>query len=113
LTLAAESEPEPDLSVVAAHEADSQDEHPRSARLVVEVATDSLGKDRSVKGPLYARAGIPEYWIVNLTDECVEVHRGPDAPAARYAAVLTFRRGQTLNSPQVDGLSLTVDELLS
>jgi Uma2 family endonuclease len=113
LTLGSGSEPEPDLAVVAADQVGSRDEHPRSALLVVEVAADSLGKDRSVKVPLYARSGIPEYWIVNLVDECVEVHRDPDARAERYATVLTFRHGNTLSSPQIAGLTLSVDDLLS
>ncbi len=93
LTLGEDSEPEPDLAVVSLAEADRRDGHPRSALLVVEVAGDSLRKDRTLKRELYAAAGVPEYWIVNLEERCLEVHRDPDPIGARYAAA--FRVAET------------------
>jgi Uma2 family endonuclease len=59
---------------------DYRDRHPGGAdvALVVEVADSSLQFDRCQKGPQYAAASIPEYWIVNLIDRCVEVYRRPD-----------------------------------
>jgi Uma2 family endonuclease len=50
--------------------------------MVVEVADSSLADDRSLKGRLYARAGIPIYWIINLVDLRVEVYTDPTGPAA-------------------------------
>jgi len=84
LALGDESEPEPDLAVVAGARRDYRDAHPTTAALVVEVAESSLDADRAHKGSLYARAGLPEYWIINLVDHVVEVYRGvePDAAAA-------------------------------
>lgn len=71
------SEPEPDLAVVPGHPKDHLRAHPSSPVLVVEVADTSLAKDRLRKGGLYARAGIADYWIVNLVDRVVEVYRQP------------------------------------
>ncbi|MBK7973628.1 MAG: Uma2 family endonuclease [Deltaproteobacteria bacterium] len=69
------SEPEPDLALVPV--ADYSTAHPASSFLVIEVADSSLRKDRALKGRLYARAAIPEYWIVDLTSRAIEVYRSP------------------------------------
>ena len=80
-----ESEPEPDLAVVPGRPGDYRYAHPERPTLAVEVADSSLQFDRQQKGSLYARAGIEDYWIVNLVDGVVEIYRdpGPD-PAAPY-----------------------------
>src|SRR5881409_3646293 len=75
------SEPEPDVAVVRGELRDYVEAHPADPVLVVEVALTSLASDRVHKSSLYARAGRPEYWIVNLVDRVVEVRRAP-APAA-------------------------------
>ena len=82
-----ESEPEPDLAVVAGRPGDHRYAHPQRPALAVEVADSSLQFDRQQKGSLYARAGIEDYWIVNLVDRVVEIYRdpGPD-PAALYGS---------------------------
>lgn len=72
-----ESEPEPDLAVVRGSLADFELAHPSTAVLIVEVADTSLADDRRDKSSLYARAGVPEYWIVNLVERVLEVHREP------------------------------------
>jgi Uma2 family endonuclease len=79
-----ESEPEPDLAIVPV--ADYRRRHPDSAHLVIEVAISSLNKDRSVKAPLYAASDFSEYWIVNVPERVVEVHRSPTPDG--YAALL-------------------------
>jgi Uma2 family endonuclease len=66
------SEPEPDLAVVEPGRG-LTDPHPREAFLIVEVADSSLLKDRGLKSSLYARAGVPEYWIVDLRSREIEV----------------------------------------
>lgn len=71
------SEPEPDVAVVAGSARDYLAAHPATAALAVEIADSSLRLDRRVKAALYARAAIPEYWIVNLVARVVEVHRDP------------------------------------
>jgi Uma2 family endonuclease len=72
-----ESEPEPDLVVVAGSPADYDAAHPSRVALAVEVADSSLMFDREHKASAYARAGIADYWIVNLVDRVLEVHRDP------------------------------------
>jgi Uma2 family endonuclease len=85
IALDAESEPEPDVAVVPGTVRDYRDGHPTHAVLVVEVAESSLRRDREDKGSLYARAGIADYWIVNLVDRVLEVFREPGPePAAPF-----------------------------
>ena len=85
-----ESEPEPDVAVVPGEPEDYRSSHPSRAALVVEVSESSLAFDRDHKGSVYARAGILDYWIVNLVDGVLDIYREPvpDAAApfgARYA----------------------------
>ena len=80
-----ESEPEPDLVVVPGRPADYRDAHPALPVLAIEVAESSLTFDRGQKGSLYARAGIQDYWIVNLVDRVLEIYRDPVMdPSAGY-----------------------------
>ncbi len=85
------SEPEPDVLVVPP--GDYLDAPPSRAWLVVEVADTSLTRDRA-KARLYARAGVPEYWIVNLVEGVIEVHEGPGAEG--YAHTSRHGREHTL-----------------
>jgi Uma2 family endonuclease len=74
-----ESAPEPDIAIVRGTRADYRHVHPARPALIVEVAESSLRFDRLTKGSLYARAGIVDYWIVNLIDRVLEVYRDPGA----------------------------------
>ena len=90
-----ESEPEPDIAVVPGGPDDYGRAHPSRPILTVEVAESSLGIDRRHKGSLYARAGLPDYWVLNLIDRVLEVYREPVADSAapfgwRYARVEVF-----------------------
>jgi Uma2 family endonuclease len=79
------SEPEPDLAVVTGAPWDYGAGHPSGPVLVAEVSETSLAKDRLRKGGLYARAGIADYWVVNLVAGVLEVYRQPvRAPSRRY-----------------------------
>ena len=85
-----ESEPEPDVAVVPGSLTDYGPDHPARPVLTVEVSESSLAVDRGHKGSLYARAGLDDYWVVNLIDRVLEVYREPvrDAEAPfgwRYA----------------------------
>ena len=85
LALDDESAPEPDLCVVSGRRGDYRDSHPARPALIVEVADASLAFDRGPKASLYARAGIEDYWIVNLIDRVVEVYRRPEPdPSISY-----------------------------
>jgi Uma2 family endonuclease len=92
LALDDESEPEPDVAVVPGSFRDYVAAHPSHPALVVEISESSLALDRDHKGSLYARAGLADYWIVNLMDRTLEVHRdpGPDPEAPfgwRYRSI--------------------------
>src|SRR5881628_762314 len=97
IALDEQSEPEPDVVVVPGRLRDYLDAHPARPVLVVEVADTSLALDRLRKGALYARAGIADYWVVNLIDEALEVYREPVRTLsahgdARYTSVSLLRR---------------------
>jgi Uma2 family endonuclease len=85
IALDEESEPEPDLAVVPGSFRDYEAAHPSRPVLVVEISETSLALDRVHKGSLYARAGLPDYWIVNLPEHALEVYRDPEPdPAAPF-----------------------------
>jgi Uma2 family endonuclease len=89
LVLGEDEAPEPDVAVVAGPCEEHQAELPRSALLVVEVADTSLPFDRGRKADLYARAGVPEYWVVDVKGASVEIRRDP-GPAG-YATTRVVR----------------------
>nr|WP_304187421.1 Uma2 family endonuclease [Rhodothermus marinus]MBO2490676.1 Uma2 family endonuclease [Rhodothermus marinus] len=110
LALGPYSEPEPDVAVVEGTPRRYREAHPSTAVLVVEVADASLAFDRTRKAALYARAGIPDYWIVNLLDGVLEVHRQPEGDAYRERLVLPSQeRVRPLARPEVE---IAVAELL-
>jgi len=111
------SEPEPDLAVVRGDLRDYVYAHPADPVLVVEVSLTSLEFDRVHKSSLYARAGRPEYWIVNLVDRVVEVRRAPAPSLAApygwdYTIVETLRPGQHASPLAVSGARIAVVDLL-
>jgi Uma2 family endonuclease len=87
-----ESLPEPDVAVVPP--GSYRNAHPDRAFLLVEVSAESLRKDRTLKAELYARSGVPEYWIVNVADACVERFTAPSNGI--YAGFAIVRPGETL-----------------
>ena len=111
LTLPGDSEPEPDLAVVRAREAASSTHHPGSALLVIEVAGESLRFDRQTKAALYARNGIPEYWIVNLAEPAIEAHSEPDRATGVYRSSAVVASGETLVARSVPNLTIDVASL--
>lgn len=80
----ADSEPEPDITIVRGSRDDYPGRHPEpnEIALVIEVADSSLSIDRKWKKRLYAAAGIPAYWVVNLPDKVIEVYTKPSGSAA-------------------------------
>jgi Uma2 family endonuclease len=82
-----DSEPEPDIAVVRGPAERYLEQHPGSAdiQLVVEISESSLPEDRREKMRIYARAGIPTYWIINLVNAQVEVYTRPTGPTANPA----------------------------
>lgn len=90
------SEPQPDFAVLRSRADGYRTAHPTppDVFLLIEVADSTLRYDRTVKLPLYAQAGIAEYWIVNLQDRVVEAHRSPAGDG--YAEKKTHGPGDTV-----------------
>lgn len=117
LALADESEPEPDVAFVRGGPRDYRDAHPASAVLVVEVADTSLVFDRTTKASLYASAGIPEYWIVNLPDRVLEAHRDPLPMAEQpfghhYRSVTRHAADESIAPLAAPGATIRVADLI-
>lgn len=107
------SEPQPDLTLLRRPaEGSYASDHPtpQDVLLVVEVADASLEYDREVKLPLYARAGIPEAWLMDLRNGVVEVHS--EATPEGYRTIEKVRRAETVSSKTVPGLVLRAEEIL-
>lgn len=117
LVLGDESEPEPDIALVSGEIRDHLAAHPSTALLVVEVADSSLAFDRTTKASLYAAAGIPEYWIVNLLDRVLEVHREP-APMAEqpfghhYRSVTRHSADEPIAPLAAPGAAIRISDLI-
>jgi Uma2 family endonuclease len=118
LRLGNDSELEPDVAVVKGSLRDaSRTEHPSTALLVIEVADDSLKRDRDIKADLYAAAAIPEYWIVNLPQRQCEVRRKPVRDAKRrfgyrYSHVAVYKSGESIAPLAAKSQSVAVADLL-
>jgi len=111
------SEPEPDIAIVVLDTPTNEAGRPTSASLIIEVAEFSLAYDRDRKGPLYAAAGIQEYWLVNLPERCLEVYRQCMPDAASFSGWRYQERQRLRDSDQVAPLVATavviaVDALL-
>jgi Uma2 family endonuclease len=109
----AESEPEPDISLLRPRADFYSSGHPQPPDifLIIEVADSSLADDRNIMRPMYAESGISEFWIVNLVDECLEVYRGP-RPDGTYQEERVLRRGESTDIAALPGLVVAVDEVL-
>ena len=107
-----DSEPEPDVSVVKRKENYYADGKPRPADvlLIIEVADSSLEFDREDKLPIYAEARIPEYWIVNLVDDVIEVYRDPAGKAYRSRTVA--KSGESASLLHLPDVSIAVSDIL-
>ena len=110
LTLGDASEVQPDIAIVA--DRSYADAHPvaRDVRLVIEVSDTTLAFDRDVKLPLYARAGVPEIWIVNPPANQVEIFREPAGD--RYRHALTPAPHETIRPLAAPTIELKVAETL-
>ncbi len=95
-----ESEPEPDFAIVRGDETAYLTRHPAATDigLVIEVSDSTLPGDRDDKGRIYARAGMPCYWIVNLNERQIEVYTSPSGPTPdpRFAQRVDHRAGDTV-----------------
>jgi Uma2 family endonuclease len=107
------TEPQPDLAVLQPRDDFYATAHPLAADvlLVIEVADTSINYDREEKLPRYALSGIPEAWLIDLTQQGVEQHTQPRN--GTYRNTLTLARGDILSAQGVADLQLSVDDLLT
>ena len=101
--------PEPDLAVVP--RSDDESDYPAQAMLVVEVSLSSLRKDRTRKARIYCAAGVPEYWIVDLVHDRVEVHTEPLGD--RWGHIAVVGPGARIDLIALPGVSVEVDEVFA
>ncbi|MGD1712289.1 Uma2 family endonuclease [Dapis sp. BLCC M172] len=106
------SEPQPDVSLLQRRPDfyETQQPQPEDVFLLIEVSDTTIKYDREVKISLYAENNIVEVWLVNLTEECLEVYRQPIANG--YEIVQTFQRGETVTIQALPNVTFTVDEIL-
>ena len=112
ITFPINTEPEPDVALLRPR-ADfyrSNLPTPQDTLLLIEVSRTTLRYDRNIKLPLYALAGIPEVWLVNLAQDTIEVYRGPEGGVYRESSQL--RAGGTVSPQAFPDLRFAVEELL-
>ena len=106
------SEPQPDIAIILRRPEGYLAAHPTPADvlLIIEVAHSSLEYDRNIKAHIYGRSGVPETWVRNLPEDCIErfTEPGPDG----YARHTVHRRGETLTPVALPDLELAVGDLL-
>lgn len=106
------SEPQPDVALLRRRDDFYRGAHPTPADvlLVIEVADTTVVTDRTVKVPIYARAGVAEVWLVNIPDGQVEVYSDPSEDS--YLRADIFGRDSEARSHTVEGLAVNAEELL-
>ena len=106
------SQPQPDITILKPRDDFYRHRSPRpkDVLLVIEVSDTTLEYDLKVKVPLYARAGIPETWVVNLPEERIEVYGDP--AGGEYRTVQPYARGRRLQSHTLASLRLSVSKVL-
>jgi len=112
LRLAEDSELQPDVVLLRPRADLYAGSHPgpEDVLLLVEVAESSVDVDRDVKVPLYARAGVPEVWLVDLGGDRIEVYRQPSPRG--YRDVRIARRGESVAPMALPELELPVEAVL-
>jgi len=113
IALGPSHEPEPDLAILRPREDDYTQSHPAPSDvlLLIEVADFSLDYDRTVKIPLYARAGIPEVWLVDLVQRAVEIYRQPSEGG--YGDVRVLHPGDSLSPRAFPDFQLPVESIFA
>jgi Uma2 family endonuclease len=106
------SEPVPDVSLLKPRADFYSEQHPvpEDVLLLIEISYSTVRFDTKIKGPLYAEAGIPEYWIVNIPQNVLEIRSDP--VNGRYTRHEILKHGQTVSPRLLPGVSFQVDEIL-
>jgi Uma2 family endonuclease len=101
------SEPEPDLAVFPTGKFD--EDHPSTAFWIIEVSDSTLRKDRGIKARLYAETEVPEYWVVDVQGQTIEVYTQP--LNGKYQRAVTYRAGETASPAAFPDVKVPVDTL--
>lgn len=113
LQLADDTEVMPDVAVVGPDVLARDDRlWPSDVAFIVEIAQSSVRHDRAVKLPLYARSGIPEYWIAVLPKRQLEVYRDLDAAAGRHRTMQVFEPGDVVSPERWPDVRLDVADIV-
>ncbi len=114
LTIPPHDEPEPDVAICRFREDEYALAHPTpsDALIAIEVSDSTLSYDAGEKLGIYARAGIPEVWIVDLTRGGDAIYRHSDPDSGRYRTVVRFARGEDITSTIFPNLALSVGSVL-
>jgi Uma2 family endonuclease len=106
------SEPEPDVALLKPRKDFYAEAHPGPSEvfLIIEVSDTSIEYDRNVKRRLYARAGIGEFWLIDLSAETVEIYNRPEN--GEYQQKIIKKRGESFQSSTISDLALEVDQIL-
>ncbi len=112
IRLSNRSEPQPDLMVLKPRPDfyETSRPTPEDVLLVIEASDTTLDYDRKVKVPIYARAGIPETWVVNLPEERIETYA--DLAGGKYRTITSYARGEELQSHSLAAPRVSVAEVL-
>lgn len=105
------SQPEPDAAILLGEPGAFRDALPKAALLVIEVSDTTLAFDGTTKSRIYAKAGIEDYWIINVVDSCVEVHRQPTADGD-YLQKQVLKPGDRIAPLAAPQASIKIEELL-
>jgi Uma2 family endonuclease len=103
--------PEPDAAIVRGGARDYQRETPVQAALLIEVSESTLKYDRTIKARLYASAGMIEYWIINLIENQIEIHRSP-TPGDGYTEITIAKAGEKISPLVLPDVQIAVNDLL-
>ena len=111
------NDPGPDAAVIPGSRRDYVHEHPRTALFVAEVSKSTLKADLKVKPALYAKAGVPEYWVIDLVRRQIVVHREPTAEAGPpikyyYRSIATLQAGDMVTPLLAPQSPVAVSSLL-
>ena len=115
ITLEPNSEPEPDIAIVARIEGGYRDRHPNpdDIWLIIEIADSTLNNDLTIKANLYAHHGLREYWVVDVSDRHIWIHRNPSE--AGYQDIIELEQPAAVQAiaPELNGIELDLRAFFS
>jgi Putative restriction endonuclease len=106
------TDPLPDFAILEGNIRNVGMKHPKTAALVIEVSDTTINIDTGEKAALYAAAGIADYWVLDITERRLLVHRDPDPAAEKYHSITTVKEVETISPLAVPEKLVRVGEML-